>query len=198
MNSHANLAKYMIAIVSALIVMFPSIQQVLVQPIQYDWMLYGFFACAIGSFIVLSIALYLTTIDQNSKPERALGIGNIFGFISFLILVIYFVINFYADRVANPSIDYFLLSPVNPKEGETVSIQAKVSSENSDNIDFSWKYNGIEFGNKEIAYWRVPYGKNIYKIDICINNQHKNTICEKFQINVFNKINGDINESDKK
>ncbi|MDD2829139.1 MAG: hypothetical protein PHW18_06160 [Sulfuricurvum sp.] len=195
MNVYPDLAKYIIAIVSALILLFPSIQQLLSPPMIYDWMMYCYFTLAITSLLLAILAFYLTVADQNAKPERLLGLANWTGIFSFIFLIAYFASNLYQDKTSKPTIDSFTLLPLNPKIGEKISLQAKTTSENRDNIDFEWKYNKHEVGNKEILYWKIPSNYKIYTINLCIKDQHLNQVCDNFKIDMSNENKKENNES---
>lgn len=142
MATYSSLAKYGIAILSAIIVIFPSSYTFIHPPYKYDGLLTTAFIFGVIAFLIECRVILLVDYREDSSPFSAMqnsAWGAMLTLATLCLLFSYVGINVSSDRSTPPRIVDLKYQPVQIKTGMLVELSGKATDQDLD--DLTWKWN---------------------------------------------------------
>jgi hypothetical protein len=163
-NKLAQLTRYMLALVTGAVVLFPSIDSSFRPPYVWNPVLYLFWIFSLLSLGFLGFAYYVSNFIEGKTPHRTAGLGNWFALIALCLLVMYVGRNLYSDRTSPLQITSLTAEPREAKPGEWVKFSAEVGASDVEGSQWNWSVRpksgkeqiGKALGKSKVAYWQVP------------------------------------------
>lgn len=159
----AQLSRYMLALLTGTVILFPAISGALKSPFVWDFALVGFWVFAILGFLFLATAFYLSNYVDHKTPHISTGVGNWSALLALIFLIIYVGINLLNDRMSQPEITSVEADPIQPHAGQWVKLTAQAVDEDGDKLAWNWTVAAdsqgapkIRIGSKRVVYWRTP------------------------------------------
>ena len=186
---HSSIAKYCIAIISAIVVFFPSTYSFIHPPFVYEWILVFSVVFGIFGFILAAISLHTSEYSDDTNEIRkayhsrresvraAVATG------AFLLSVSSYVVsNAVSDYRSPPSIATIGLNPMPPVAGETVAFLGRADDQNGDRMAWQWRLTERGEGPRrartlqsslETAYWQALPGKWLVTASVIDSAGHR-------------------------
>lgn len=217
-TSLSSIAKYSIAILSALVVLFPSTYTFIHPPHKHDFILAIVFFAAIAAFVINCRVIidteFVGTRTIKRKLYKTSALGSLLTIITLLFLFAYIGINVYEDRTSNPKILDLQISPLEKLVvNSTIQFSGVARDQDSDILIWNWKLNknnesssknkncNLNFNNVEPNLRRVYWtpdcsGTYTISVDVSDGNRKSNKEVIRFLINGNDEQN--INFKDEK
>lgn len=198
-DRYSSIAKYSVAILSALIVFFPSSNTFIKPPHTLDYLLP--IALIIGgiAFIANSYVLLLRDTGKGKVFSDAMLAANLWGLVlTILVLIViftYIVTNVWIDRSSKPNIDSIKVNPLSIKVGSLVEFNGEATDQDSDNLKWVWEVkkrdensNQAIFSSKlksnlRTAYW-TPISPGSYSISAKVSDDSRESEKQKIEFTV--------------
>lgn len=209
-DKYSSIARYSIAILSALIVLFPSSNTFIKPPHTFDFLLPIAFFTGIIAFFCHSYVILLRDTSKKKKYTdfmvSASTWGLILTFFALFIISIYIFVNTVGDRISKPTISSLKIDPLNPQVNSLVQFSGEARDESSDNLTWTWEV--VQFENKsieeelcpnkksngerlrsnlKIAHW-IPKISGKYKLLVQVSGKQRKSLCQQIVLNI-NKTN---------
>ena len=203
----SSMAKYSIAILSALIILFPSTYTFIKPPYVYDFLLLIGFGTGLIGFFLNCYVLVLRDVGTQ-RIFSNLGItssvwGLLLTFLTLAIVFAHIFFNIYSDRTSSPEIVSLKINPLNPKLNSLVQFSGHAEDQDSDYLKWEWKIrkkdkfssddnsnlksddNSNLKSDIKTAYW-IPIDPGRYVISATVSDEfHKSSAKEiEFIVNI--------------
>ena len=157
----SNLTKYLLALLTGTVVLFPAVTAAFKPPYVFDWTLYFFWVTAILGIFFLGVAFYLSTFVRKTPPQRLAGLGTWLTASALFWLVIYVAANVISDRTSAPSIVSVLAEPPTAQLNQWVKLTATAIDEDEDALRWKWSITPAQdtfslLDPRPVTYWKVP------------------------------------------
>lgn len=172
----AQLSRYMLALVTGTVVLFPSINDSLKPPYIWNFALYGFWVSAILAIVLLGFSYYLSNFVASKVPHRSIGLGNWAALASLVFLVLYVGGNLYSDRSAPLQVESVTVEPREARPGDWVQLSAESNIAEAEDLKWRWTVRsrpaGPEavIGKSKTTYWRAPFKKGSHSIRVSVED----------------------------
>lgn len=137
----SSIAKYSIAILSGLIIIFPSTYTFIEPPYNFDSILVITLIAAVIAFLANCRVILLVDLQSGKYSLKALrtsAVGSFFTLLSLIFVFTYIGINVYADRTSSPSIVDLQIQPLTPKAHSLIQLLGKAKDQDSDLMSWQW------------------------------------------------------------
>ena len=171
-DRYSSMARYSIAILSALIILFPSTKTFIEPPYDLDILLLVAFSSGFFGFLFNCYVIILTDIGRK-KIHSDLKItcsawGSLLTFTALLLVFIYILWNLWIDRTSNPEIISLKINPLEPNINSLIEFTGEAEDQDSDSLKWQWKIikenkstESIE-SDLKTAHW-IPKSQGIYR-----------------------------------
>lgn len=156
----SNLTKYLLALLTGAVVLFPTITGAFKPPYIFDWALYLFWGAATLGMVFLAIAFYLSTF-VNKAPQRSAGLGTWLTTLALFGLVVYVGANVISDRTTPPSIVSVVAEPQTAAPNQWIKLTATATDQDDDALSWTWSITpaptpATPLGSQRVTYWKIP------------------------------------------
>jgi hypothetical protein len=212
LEKYSDISLKMIALLTGVILFFPSVFGFVQPPYKWDFLLFLFW-----TFSFLSIASHVLSFyfSQYAKqvPERSAGVGNISAVLAIFSFSLFLFINVIEDKKSKPTIISIESSSYSPSMGDVIDLSAEVIDQDNDKLTWGWEAEWIDaknsqkkevLGSRKNASWKVPTdisGDRLYII-LKVKDDNKHHVTDTLKIylkkssmsEVSNFINSKIQE----
>ena len=201
-DKYSSMARYSIAILSALIVLFPSSNTFIRPPHVFDFLLPFAFATGIVAFLCHSFVILLRDTGKKRIFSDVMVSSSSWGVIltgiTLLIISIYIFINIVGDRTSEPTISSLKIDPLNSQVNSLIQFTGEAKDEDSDYLTWVWEVRPKnEFykeqpcpieknklsSNLRTAHW-IPQDPGKYKALVQVSDSWKKSRCQQITFSV--------------
>ncbi|MEW8338193.1 MAG: hypothetical protein AB2556_02085 [Candidatus Thiodiazotropha sp.] len=176
-NRYSTLTRYLFALLTGAVVLFPTITGAFHPPYVFTFFLFSFWVFAVPGILLLAVGFYLAggvrISDKNAtEVERWLhrtgGLGNWSSLLALTSLVIYVIGNLHSDHTSAPRITTINANPHTVQQGQWISLSATANDQNKDYLTWNWELNKKTLGKLRTISWLVPDNEPIGEKNITL------------------------------
>lgn len=149
---YKNLSSALLGVVSASLVLFPSILGIVARPLVGEWLIWAFLVSSVLALVLEAYVFYICsfTPDSVAAPVRISGLGTFASLIGLGSFVGFLFANIRDDQLSAPQVISLAPSSLSVAPGDLVGFSAETLNESGDRLTWCWQVRSKPPGNPGI------------------------------------------------
>jgi hypothetical protein len=148
-TQYKNLSSALLGVVSASLVLFPSILGIVARPLVGEWLIWAFLVSSVLALVLEAFVFYICSFTPDSVPApvRISGFGTFASLIGLGSFITFLFANIRDDQLSIPQVISLTPSSLSVAPGDLVGFSAETLNENGERLTWCWQVRPKPPGN---------------------------------------------------